>query len=105
MNILAAGVYLLHGPDLKDLAQLELHPAVFHEHIHVIVRKEFVPAMDARTGEHLERSAEPVLVDRGRAREPEIYVDVKARSGVDRDRRIAKVRIRIGLRRQFWRKH
>src|SRR5438105_4964120 len=101
MYILAAGPYLLYVSGFQDFAQFQRYLANFDKSVYPFTAFKFVPAMNARTHQHLECPAKTVLVYRRRAFKPEINVDMKTRARVDRNRRVGEICMQIPLSRQL----
>src|ERR1700720_538528 len=58
---------------------------------------EAIPAVNARSGQHLESAGKPVLVNVGGAIQPEININIESRTAKQGDRRIAERRLDILL--------
>jgi len=101
VNILAPGPDRLHITDLKQLAKLEPHVAELEHAAYLFPGLEFVPAVNARTKQNLKCAAKTMLMNRRRAVQPDICVDIK--TGCDKDRywRIAKAAGGVLLPRQL----
>src|SRR4029078_2956443 len=101
VDVLTARPDLLYVTDVQQLAGLELHLADLAKRIDLFGVFVFVPAVDGRAMQDLKRSAKPVLVRRCCPLKPKVNVDVKTRSGICGDRRLAKPPRHIALRREL----
>ena len=101
MDILPAGRDLPYRADLKDLAYFQRHITDLGKRIDMHAWFEFVPAMNTGSQQHLKRAAKTMLMDGSGALKPEIDVDMKSRSGINRYRWVGKICMQISLPRQL----
>ena len=80
------------NPKFFQSDRFQIQIADLGKSVDLFARFKLEPTVNARTYQDLKRAAECVLVNGGRAFEPEINVNVKTRAVVKRDRRIAEFR-------------
>ena len=97
VNIRFSGFDCLHVADREKVSRFQIQISDLGKSIYLFARLKLEPTMQTRTHQNLKRAAESVLMNRGRAFEPEINVNVKARAVVERDRRIAEFSGKIAL--------
>src|SRR4249919_2728331 len=101
MNVLSPCPDRLDIADFEELTKLEAHVAELKHAAYLFANVELVPAVNAGTEQHLKCSAKSVLVNCGRAVEPDVGIDKKPGRDKDRYRRVAKAAGRVLLPRQL----
>src|SRR5437868_2817184 len=101
MDILPAGRDLPYRADLKDLAYFQRHITDLGKRIDMHAWFEFVPAMNARTHKHLKCPAKTMLMYCRHPLKPEINVDMKPRTRINRYRRVGETCVQIPLPRKL----